>query len=167
MPRITVNIDDAEIQLALARLTAAVTDLSPVMADVAEFWLLATKNRMVQGVTPEGAPFAPRAQSTLDAYAARKPPAVPVGGPLRLSDVMRQQLAHGHGTDFAEIASNAIQAAVMQFGAAKGAFGQDAMGRSIPWGDIPARPFLGLSESDRTGIIEIVAEWLEGQATGA
>jgi len=30
----------------------------------------------------------------------------------------------------------------------------------IPWGDIPARPFLGLSDEDRSGILDIVSEAL-------
>ena len=67
-----------------------------------------------------------------------------------------------YGPDFVEIGTNKIYAAVMQFGAAKGAFGTDAGGSSIPWGAIPARPFLGISDQDRTNIAATVDEWLEG-----
>lgn len=51
-----------------------------------------------------------------------------------------------HGEDFAEVGSGAIYAAVHQFGAKKGEFGNMKSGRPIPWGDIPARPFLGWND---------------------
>ena len=61
----------------------------------------------------------------------------------------------------------------MQFGAAQGQFGafigKDKLGRdhfhAIPWGDIPARPFLGLAEEDRTNILATIAEHLAMAAT--
>jgi phage gpG-like protein len=34
----------------------------------------------------------------------------------------------------------------------------------IPWGNIPARPFLGVGKEDETTLIEIVEEYLEGAA---
>ena len=60
----------------------------------------------------------------------------------------------------------------MQFGATAGEFGahigKDKLGRdhihSIPWGNIPARPFIGLSDEDQTNIAAEIAEWLEGAA---
>lgn len=58
---------------------------------------------------------------------------------------------------------------MMQFGAEQGAFGAifttDERGRDhshlIPWGDIPARPFIGLSLADEASIHDIVAEFLQ------
>lgn len=41
-------------------------------------------------------------------------------------------------------------------GAKRGAFGVSRRGGPLPWGDIPARPFLGLSADDRKTIEEIV-----------
>lgn len=42
------------------------------------------------------------------------------------------------------VGSSMIYAAVHQTGAKKGAFGQTRRGQPIPFGDIPARPFLGV-----------------------
>jgi phage gpG-like protein len=50
----------------------------------------------------------------------------------------------------------------MQFGATKGQFGQTKRGASIPWRNIPARPFLGLSPTDETEIVATVEEYLSG-----
>jgi len=53
-----------------------------------------------------------------------------------------------------------VYAAVHQFGAAQGAFGNTSRGSPIPWGDIPARPYLGLSDDDRQEIETFVADRL-------
>jgi len=169
---ITIELKDAEIQAALSGLEALLADLSPVMNEIGDFLVTATKDRMAAGKTPEGSPFAPRSAATLAIYARRKITFGPT--PLRQSGEMGQQIAHSYGPDSVQVGSNAIQAAVMQFGAAQGQFGA-AIGRTrpsdkrpksqdyfvpIPWGDIPARPFLGLSDEDRSGILDIVSEAL-------
>lgn len=79
---------------------------------------------------------------------------------LRASGAMSEVNAR-FSDDGVRIGTAAKQGAVMQFGAAKGAFGQNAIGRPIPWGDIPARPFLGLATEDEVEIIRLAADWLE------
>lgn len=170
---IKIEINDEEIQAALARAQALLADLSPVMDDIGRQLIESTKLRIVAGESPDGSSFAPRSETTLARYARQGK--VPKGGPLRLNDYMRQSsLHHNYGPDFTEVGSSAIQAAVMQFGAAQGAFGA-VMGRTkptakrpksqdyfahLPWGNIPARPFLGISDEDRTDILDIIAEAL-------
>lgn len=82
--------------------------------------------------------------------------------------------------DGVEVGSTRIYAAVQQFGAKMGEFGRYSQvarvrkyglhdfrgaagtkkGFPIPWGDIPPRPFLGLSEQDRADLLDILAEYL-------
>ncbi|WP_226779522.1 phage virion morphogenesis protein [Oceaniglobus trochenteri] len=164
---ITVKINDDAIHEALLRLAAGMSDMSRPMNDIGAALVRSSKSRIDEGVSPDGSAFAPLSQVTLDAYANSRPPKVSQG-PLKQSGDMQSQIFHDYGPAHAEVASNAIQAAVMQFGAGAGAFGahigKDKRGRdhfhSIPWGDIPARPFLGVSEDDRDVIVEIVEEWL-------
>lgn len=59
-----------------------------------------------------------------------------------------------------EVGSTMAYAAVQQFGAKQGAFGKNKKGRPIPWGDIPARPFLGLSAKDKQDVLAILNEHL-------
>lgn len=174
---IQLEINDAQVRTAFDRLQAALTDMRPAMDEIGQTMVLSTKTRMQAGVSPDGTPFAPRSAVTLARYAAQGKKYGP--HPLWLTSTMRQNIAHSAGADHVRWGSNAIQAAVMQFGAEQGAFGA-AMGRTrpsekrpksqdyftpIPWGRIPARPFLGLSEQDRTDISEIIGEWLERSAT--
>lgn len=171
---ITVELDDEAALLALRGASATLQDMTPLMAQIAEMLLVNTRDRFGKGTDPDGNAWAPRKPSTLAAYAARKPPAKPGPHPLDLTGYLQRSLFPFHGPDEAGVASPAIYAAVMQFGAGQGAFGasigKDKLGRdhfhTIPWGDIPARPFLGVSEADRTGILDLVAEALD-QATGA
>lgn len=153
---ITIDINDDVARAAFRRLAEQLDDMTPAMRDIAEMLRVSTRDRMLAGTTPDGAPFAPRSQTTLDHYAAMTPPLVPRGGPLDRTGTLIDNIHADAGSGHVLVGSNAIQAAVMHFGA-----GARSLGPRSPWGDIPARPFLGLSESDRTGIVDIVREWLE------
>jgi len=159
MATIEYNIDT--LDPALAAIAAALGDMSPVMADIGELLLVSAQDRMRDGEQPDGAPFAPRSQTTLDRYAKLD---LTFGAPLNVSGDMRNTLFYDADKDSVEYGSNAIQAAVMQFGAAKGAFGKASNGASIPWGTIPARPFIGLSDDDQDNIVAELSEWLEEAA---
>lgn len=172
-----LEINDAQVRAAFALLSGALTDMRPAMDEIGQTMVLSTKTRMQGGVSPDGTPFAPRSAVTLARYAAEGKKYGPK--PLWLTGTMRQNIAHAATPDSVSWGSNAIQAAVMHFGADQGEFGA-AIGRTkpsekrsksqdyftpIPWGRIPARPFLGLSDQDRTDITEILAEWLERSTT--
>lgn len=157
-----VQLDADAAFAALDRLAGALDDMTPVMAEIGEQLQETTEARFDQGADPEGHPWAPKSQTTIDAYVRRGKTADrrPLWGPgegIRLARSFHSVF----GPSFVEIGTNAIQSAVMQFGAKKGAFGKTKRGSSIPWGDIPARPFLGLSELDRQNIADTVEEWLE------
>jgi len=57
------------------------------------------------------------------------------------------------------------QAAVMHFGAAKGAFDKALNGSSIPWGTIPACPLISLSDEDPDNIVAEPEDWLQEAAS--
>lgn len=59
-----------------------------------------------------------------------------------------------------------IYAGSQQFGAAKGSFGNTKRGSPIPWGDIPAREFLGLSDEDRHEVSGIVTDYFLAALAG-
>ncbi|MDT8856437.1 phage virion morphogenesis protein [Paracoccaceae bacterium Fryx2] len=160
---ITIELKDEAVTAALSGLEALLADLSPVMNEIGDFLVGTTEARFESEQTPDGATWAPRSAATVARYQRRR---WSYGKVLHLTGAMSSNIAHDYGPDFVEVGLSAIQAAVMQFGAAKGAFGTTARGGSIPWGTIPARPFLGLSDADRTGIIDIVGEWLDRAASG-
>lgn len=163
---IRIELKDDQVRAALARIAGAMTNMTPVMQDIGEVLVEGTKRRFNDGTDPDGNPWAPKSPTTIEAYRARGDSVSfrPLIGPTRALSTTIHYVA---GANQVEFGTNRIQAAVMQGGAAKGAFGRTSRGAPVPWGNIPARPFIGLSDTDRTNVIDIVEEWLEGVASGA
>jgi len=156
---IRLEVNDAGILAALDRLARAVTDMRPVMQDIGEEMVVSTRDRFVAGAAPDGSPWAPKSPTTIAAYERRKDPVDlrPLFGPTRR---LSSEIASYASETSVEWGSNLIYSAVMQLGAAKGAFGSTSRGGPIPWGPIPARPFLGVSDDDRNTILEALDDWL-------
>lgn len=157
---ITVDVTTDTLRPALAEAEQALSDLTPLLQDIGELMVERTKGNFKTGTAPDGTAWAPRSQATLDAYAARGD--TPKGGPLvgvtrALSTTIAYEVAPGH----VDWGSNMIYAAVMQFGAAQGQFGTTSRGASIPWGDIPARPFVGIGPEDENAILDTIEDYLQ------
>ncbi len=155
-----VEIKADTVTSGLTRLAAQMGDLTPVMEQIGEYMVMSTKERFKKGTSPEGAKWAPKSATTLARYGARKSNRVdtrPLFGP---SGMLSSQIFHEAGPDSLEVGSNLIYAAVQQFGAGKGQFGNMTNGSPIPWGNIPARPFLGISPEDETNILALIADFI-------
>ena len=155
---IEIQINDAAIRRAFESIEAALTDTSGLMDNLGDMLLASTTRRYKAGQTPDGTPFAPRSPVTLGRYDR--------SGERYGSKPLWRRGDH-YGTihmqsdrDAATIGSNAIQAAMMHFG------GRKAEHPNL-WGDIPARPFLGLSDEDRGNVLETIDEWLQNAAGSA
>lgn len=147
---------------AIRAASEQIEDMTPIFQDVVEYMIGATRKRFATGTAPDGSPWAPKKQTTLDRYKrlgyGRLPKPL-VGASKRLGrEIFGQATATG-----AVIGSALIYSRVMQEGAGKGEFGADRRGRPIPWGNIPARVFLGISGDDEAAILDIIDEHLEGK----
>ncbi|MFN3971253.1 MAG: phage virion morphogenesis protein [Gemmobacter sp.] len=156
MAGFTVVLDDERTQGALSRLIGATTDMTPLMRDLGEYLITATKDRFATGAGPDGTIWAPKSATTLAAYARRGDPADlrPLFGP---TGSLSKTIFYEAGPTQVSWGSPMVYAAMMQFGGARAAFPH-------LWGDIPARPFIGLSDDDIAAIGEEVEEWLERAA---
>lgn len=168
---ITVKINEEEITRALARVSAALTDMTPLMQGIGEFMVESTNQNFRDGTDPDGTPWAPKSPATLEAYRRRgdgQPTRPLIGTSKALSTTINAEPS----ADRVAWGSNVIQAAVMQFGAEAGEFGAraglDKNGREffmpIPWGAIPARPYLGVGDEDTDAIVATIEEYLESAA---
>lgn len=179
MTTITIRLEDAEITRLFDDLAAAMGDMTQPMEAIGASLVRSTRERFIAGVAPDGTPWAPKSATTLAAYAARGDRVDP--RPLYASGALSENFVMTTTPASVEISSSLRYAATMQFGAKKGQFGA-RMGRTrpsekrpksqdyfvtSPWGDIPARPFLGLSDNDSRNIVDEVAEWLERVVAGA
>ena len=150
----SVDIDLGELTAALRALTAKVGAPTLALREIGDVLTASTKRRFAAQTDPDGHRWAPLSPVTL----ARKtnPRILTMHG--YLGDGIRSQLLDG-GKAVA-VGTDRVYGAAMQFGMAKGYAGTNRRGRPIPWGDIPARPFLGLSAQDRDEIREILADYL-------
>jgi phage gpG-like protein len=146
-------------QAAIRRAVAELEDGTAMFEDIREYMIDSTRRRGQQGVTPDGKAWAPKRQSTLDRYKARGYGNLtkPLVGPTRrlLREIQGYVSKNG-----VVIGSSLIYSGVMQSGEGKGAFGNDRRGRPIPWGRIPAREWLGISQGDGAAIVDIAEEHL-------
>lgn len=147
-------------QDAIRRAIAAMTDPTPMYETIGDYMADATRERFIKGEAPDGSKWAPKKQSTLDrykrlGYGSKIRPLIAKGERLS-SEIIRDANKSG-----VVIGSALIYSGVMQSGAAKGAFGKDRHGRPLPWGNIPARVWLGISVADEAAIVRIAEKHLE------
>ncbi len=156
--RLTVEVIGLDsVQQSLRGLVAAGHDLTPVMREIGEHLLNSTRDRFRDEQDPTGAPWAPLSGTTIAKKRRNR------GRILTESGILGGTLAVRAGATSVEVGSPSIYAGTHQFGAKKGSFGSTTKGHPIPWGDIPAREFLGLSDADRVEITDIVSEYLAEQ----
>ena len=153
MARITIEVVGLRrVSRQLRRLAAAGANTTDLHRRIGEFVLRSTRDRFERAQAPDGTPWKPLAASTV----RRK-------GHSRIGF----QDGHLFGTLNYRAASHEvlvgsprIYAGTFHFGAARGAFGATRTGSPIPWGDIPARPILGVSSGDRAEIEAITRDWI-------
>ena len=154
MAGITITLDDTEFSRWLQRSLASLSNPTDALREIGEVLVQSTQARFGTKKSPSGA-----------TWAANSPVTIAIkghGSQLRgksgaLGDTIHYQL---DGSSAVEVGSNMIYAAVQQFGQPKGASGRTKRGAPIPWGDIPPRPFVGVSQEDEDRITEIMADYL-------
>jgi phage virion morphogenesis protein len=144
---IAIDVNTQPITDAQARLSAANADMRDFFADVGGSLLISTRARGNQEVDPDGVHWVPLNPK----YAARKAKQRP-GLPILHFD------GHLLGDKLAYDASSAE----LLFGTGSKYGASQQFGR----GGIPARPFLGLSESDREGILAKAAKYEQEAISG-
>lgn len=151
-----ITVDDRELSAALQKLQAKLGDLTPVFRDLGEHLLNSTRARFDSQTGPDGRSWPALSPDYVKHKPKNKDKILTLDGFLRgqmTIQVSPHELRIG-------TPPQVPYGATHQFGAKKGAFGVNKRGNPIPWGDIPARPFLGLSDQDRADVMDILSEWL-------
>ena len=149
----TVELKSEAVTEALTRAIAQLDDMTPLMTDIGEILIASTKARFPIGEAPDGSKWKAKSQTTLNAYGARKSNRTDVRPLFGPSGMLSSQIFSDPSADQVEIGSNRVYAAMMQFGGTKAEFPH-------LWGDIPARPFLGISAEDEANITAQIADYL-------
>lgn len=154
----------------LNRLIDRAKNPRPVLAEIGEDMAEATKRRFSTAKAPDGTPWAANSATTLARYsdmfarkkdgtlkkkdqakiAGKKPLAGETGA---LATKINYQITDDNTVG---IGSPMVYAAMQNFGGQKSDFPH-------LWGNIPARPFLGASEADKTNIADLVRSYMLGE----
>lgn len=144
---IEIEWDDRRITQALRDLQRAAGNLNPALIEIREVLIESTQKRFVSKTGPDGKKWANNSDVTIELKGTNDP--LVDGG--YLNSEIAGDVIGGHTL---EIYSTKDQAAMMQFGGTKAEFPH-------LWGDIPARPFLGISFEDDAEIMSIINNHLE------
>ncbi|SMC28533.1 phage virion morphogenesis (putative tail completion) protein [Desulfacinum hydrothermale DSM 13146] len=173
---IRLQVDMDSVSDMLRSLTGRLQNLRPLMRDIGEIVVDHIKGNFRQGTAPDGTPWKPSVRALREG-----------GRTLIDTGVLRNSFHEQPGRRSVLVGTADVRAAVHQFGARAGAFGtMDVLVREhvrrwrgkdvrvrahtrrqrIPWGDIPARPFMPdpdhlpriLSEDIRKSILNFL--WL-------
>ena len=156
---IRIEVDDREVRQALENLRLRTSNMKPAMHTIGQALMEGSRERILSGRDWTGQPFAPNSPATL----ARKKGNKPL---INEKTFVTSRLHYEASADSVIIGSSAVQAAVLQFGAKKGAFGATKRGAKIPWGDIPARRYLPiradgqLDDAARSLILDAIRAYL-------
>ena len=153
---ITMRVDDVGIQQAFNRLSDAVGNLQPAMDEIGA----AVRDRVSETFKTSTDPWGNRwrglSQSAVMARLARRKDSYTKSGklsakgkgyamggfqPLLDTGRLRNSITYRATSQGVTIGTNTIYARTHQFGASQGQYGRSRRG-PIPWGNIPARPFL-------------------------
>jgi phage virion morphogenesis protein len=167
---IEVKVDSRQVLDALKNLERKTGNLRPALKEIGEDLMESTKRRFATSTAPDGTPWEANSPVTIARYlgqtggnykkdgsltkrgagrAGSKNPLI--GETKELSSSIGYQVT----ANTVAVGSPMEYAAMQQFGGKKSEFPH-------LWGDIPARPFLGLSDDDEAKIVGVVRRYLSG-----
>lgn len=170
---VDITVNETDIVERLRRIAGS--DRADALREIGEHLQLSHRERWPLARSPEGVPWAPLSETTKARKEKNVDKILVESGDL--SETLRYQLV---GNDSLEFGTDRVYGATHQFGAKMGEFGRYSQigrvqkfglgtfqgsagtqkGFPIPWGDIPARPFLGISDDDRIAILDILEGYL-------
>jgi len=150
---VEVNLDDRDTRAALDKLQKKLSNLQPLFEEIGGELLISLRDRFGRGVDSEGQPWAPLSPVTIAHKRKNKNKILVLDGLLR-------RLSYQADANGLRLGTDRVYGAMQLFGARQGEFGRTRRGAPIPWGNVPAREYIGLSETDQGDILDIIDEWL-------
>lgn len=147
-----IKFDDAQVKAALERLRLSLPlggDMTPAMTSIGRILKTGTQLRFRSQQSPEGDAWKPSQRAEAES-----------GQTLRLTSRLRNSITYAASHDRVEVGTNVVYGAIHQFGGVVGR----ATGKAGPVRRprLPARPYLGASEDDRTDITQALNDHLRG-----
>ena len=144
---IEMELTGDDIVRVLQQLHDSGQDLTPALKDIGEELINSTKQRFADEKAPDGSSWVKLSDVTIDNK----------GHDNKLAGESGQLAKQFH----AEASSHELVVANLQPYAAMQHFGGKKSDFPHLWGDIPARPFMGVSSGDREEIFKILSDFLD------
>lgn len=158
MDDFAVRIQSDAISGGLAAVVARMADMSPLMYDISMILVDGLEEAFARQADPaSGIPWPRLSDTTIE---ERQKKGYWPGKMLQQTGRLASSLVGDWGPTFAAAGTNVIYATTMHFGAERGEFGTTKHGVPIPWGDIPGRPFIGLSAESAAEILSLLSAYL-------
>lgn len=167
---IVVGLNAAGFERGLRNLELAAVNLLPVYEDIGQELVNTTLRRFETSTAPDGSPWAPNSPVTMGrligANMRKKDGTLNKRGEQRIASkkpligetrLLSTEIHAVVGASGLMVGSNKVQAAMMHFGGTKADFPH-------LWGDIPARPIIGLSHADELEVQALMLDHLQRAA---
>ena len=135
---------DKRLLAAIDRLISRAQNLRPVYSDIAEYLLLSHDERWDKQESSDGKPWKPLSDSYKNSK--RKKKSRGSDKILVLDTFLKSGLSYNASHKGLEFGTDKVYGATHQFGDSSR--------------NIPARPFLGISQKDEVEILDIISDWL-------
>ena len=156
--RINVELQGhPQAQATFNRMLKAGADFTPAMRQIGETLLNSTRQRFADEEAPDGSKWpdlSPVTKARKQSHADRI---------LHESGALSGSINYRADSRSVSIGSTREYAGTHQFGALQGSYGRTSRNGPIPWGDIPPRPYLGLSQDDQSQITKILLAHIHSQ----
>ncbi len=162
---LTIQVQGLDtVQNQLLRLAQRGHNLTPLLKDMGEQVLNSTQERFDTSTDPDGNRWASNSPVTFARLLgkshvgkngrinARGVSRVMSKRPLVLSHTLANSIRYRLASHSVTVGTNMVYARMMHFGGTKSTF-------SHLWGDIPARPFLGISSTDKRILEQMVVRF--------
>lgn len=175
MATLSIKADDAQVRGLLSRIAARLGDLTPVMREIGEIVRESVMRNFAESRAPDGSAWKPSRRALAEG-----------GKTLVKRAILRNSINVRATCDQVLVGTPVAYGPTHQFGAARGSFGaiavtvkahlrrsrkggthkvrQHRRNQKLPWGNILARPFLGVRSDDWTEIRNSLLDYL---ASGA
>ena len=147
---IRFDVRDTAVTAMLRRLQRAASDTQPAMAEVGTTLVDNIRMGFKGSMDPWRTPWLPLSPVTA---ALRKKGQG--GQPLLDTGRLRSSVTYRAVNRGVEVGTDVIYARTHQFGVKQGAYGRTKRNGPIPWGNVPARPFM----PSRNGRADLPADW--------
>ena len=140
MAVISVQVTDKPVMDALQELSRRVSDISEPLNEIGIEFAERIRGQFSKGESPYGNKWAALSAVTQAKNKGRRSGGEPLRDTGRLMASITHQMIDGGKT--VSIATNVKYANTHQFGARQGQYGRTKRNGPIPWGNIPARPYM-------------------------